>query len=205
LCDTQTVDSISIATDSEQGVCDCAGAIVVQIFVGRVPENGVRLKQVVIRKADESEFDVIWPIFREVVNRGDTYNYNPNTTKEEAFSIWMSKSNTTYIAQHGDEPVGTYILRANQSGLGSHVANAGYMVTAAARGLGIGRAMCEHSLDEARRAGFLAMQFNLVVSTNEAAVALWKKMGFSIVGTLPLVFRHKELGLVDAFVMHRFL
>jgi ribosomal protein S18 acetylase RimI-like enzyme len=163
------------------------------------------LKQLAIREADDSDFDAIWPIFREVVSRGDTYNYNPSTTKEEAFSIWMAESNATYIAHHDNEPVGTYILRANQSGLGSHVANAGYMVTSAARGLGIGRAMCEHSVDEARRAGFLAMQFNLVVSTNEAAVALWKKMGFSIVGTLPLVFRHKELGLVDAFVMHRFL
>jgi ribosomal protein S18 acetylase RimI-like enzyme len=85
------------------------------------------------------------------------------------------------------------------------VANAAYVVKPECRGHGVGRAMCEHSLREARAAGFLAMQFNIVVSTNAAAVGLWKRMGFAVVGTLPRAFRHAELGLVDAFVMHRFL
>lgn len=158
-----------------------------------------------IRKANESDFEAIWQIFRQVVGRGDTYAIDPATTRDEARSIWMSGAVSTYVALLDGEVVGTYILKPNQPGLGSHVANAGYMVEDGAQGKGVGRKMCEHSLAEARRAGFLAMQFNLVVSTNEAAVALWKKMGFSIVGTLPKAFRHRSLGLVDAFVMHRFL
>ena len=158
-----------------------------------------------IGEADESDFDAVWLIFREVIKKGDTYAYSPDTTKEKARSIWMSREVATYVARLNGEIVGTYILKANQPGLGSHVANAGYMVKAGNRGSGIGSAMCRHSMDEARRAGFLAMQFNLVVSTNESAVLLWQKQGFSIVGTLPKVFRHKKLGLVDAFVMHRFL
>jgi ribosomal protein S18 acetylase RimI-like enzyme len=117
----------------------------------------------------------------------------------------MAAGVRAYVAAMDGRIVGTYILKANQPGLGSHVANAGYMVKRDAQGLGVGRAMCEHSLDEARRQGFLAMQFNMVVSTNEGAVALWKKLGFTIVGTLPKAFRHKKLGLVDAFIMHRFL
>ncbi len=160
---------------------------------------------ITIRKAEESDFDAIWRIFHEVVRRGDTYTYDPETTREQAHSIWMSSGHTTYVACVDDRVVGTYILKANQPGLGSHVANAGYMVGADGRGQGLGRAMCEHSLAEARRMGFLAMQFNMVVSTNESAVALWKKLGFSIVGTLPQAYRHRELGLVDAYVMHRFL
>jgi ribosomal protein S18 acetylase RimI-like enzyme len=79
------------------------------------------------------------------------------------------------------------------------------MVKTGSEGQGVGQAMCEHSLAEARRLGFTAMQFNMVVSTNEGAVALWQKMGFSIVGTLPQAFRHQRLGPVDAYVMHRFL
>jgi ribosomal protein S18 acetylase RimI-like enzyme len=79
------------------------------------------------------------------------------------------------------------------------------MVRGDMRGLGIGRVMCEHSLEEARQAGFEAMQFNIVISTNTGAIKLWQSMGFEIVGTLPKVYRHKELGLVDAYVMHRFL
>jgi L-amino acid N-acyltransferase YncA len=158
-----------------------------------------------IRRAQESDFDAIWQIFHEVVRAGDTYVYDPETTRAQARSIWMSDAVTTYVACLGADVVGTYILKANQPGLGSHVANAGYMVSAGAQARGVGRAMCEHSLAEARKAGFTAMQFNMVVSTNEPAIALWKKLGFTIVGTLPRVFRHKRLGLVDAYVMHRFL
>ena len=160
---------------------------------------------ITIRKAEEADFDDIWLIFRNVVQQGDSYTWDPDTTREQAHSIWMSPENRTYVACVAERIVGTYILRQNQPGLGSHVANAGYMVSADARGKGIGRAMCAHSLEEARSVGFQAMQFNMVVSTNESAIALWKDLGFSIVGTLPKVFRHRELGLVDALVMHRFL
>jgi L-amino acid N-acyltransferase YncA len=158
-----------------------------------------------IRRATEADFDAIWNIFHEVVKRGDTYTFDPDTTKDQAHSIWMAEGCATYVACLGERVVGTYILKPNQPGLGSHVANASYMVESGARGLGTGRAMCKHSLEEARKAGFLAMQFNIVVSTNEAAIALWKRCGFAIVATLAQAFRHRELGLVDAYIMHRFL
>ncbi|HKO61325.1 MAG TPA: N-acetyltransferase [Pyrinomonadaceae bacterium] len=160
---------------------------------------------ITIRKAVEADFDAIWPIFHQVVQQGDSYAFDPDTTREQAYSIWMGSELTTYVASIADEIVGTYILKANQPGLGSHVANAGYMVDIHGRGKGVGRAMCEHSVAEARKMGFYAMQFNMVVSTNESAVALWKQFGFTIVGTLPQAFRHRQLGLVDAYVMHRFL
>jgi len=161
--------------------------------------------ELTIRRAASEDSDDIWNIFHEVVARGDTYTFDPSTTREEALAIWMSPQGWTYVATSEGSVVGTYFMRKNQPGLGSHVANAGYMVKPEAQGRGIGRAMCEHSLTEARELGFHAMQFNIVVSTNESAVALWKKMGFAIVGTLPQVFRHRDLGLVDAYVMHRFL
>lgn len=163
------------------------------------------MDRTLIRRAREDDFGDIWQIFHEVVSRGDTYAYDPDTTPEQARALWMSPSVATFVACVGPEVVGTYTLKPNQPGLGSHVANASYMVKAAARGRGVGQAMCEHSLEEARRLNYLAMQFNFVVSTNEAAVALWKRCGFSIVGTLPKAFRHPRMGLVDAYVMHRFL
>jgi ribosomal protein S18 acetylase RimI-like enzyme len=79
------------------------------------------------------------------------------------------------------------------------------MVAPTARGEGIGRAMSEHCLSEARRLGFRAMQFNFVVSTNESAIRLWQQLGFKIVGTLPGAFRHPEKGYVDVYVMFRSL
>lgn len=156
-----------------------------------------------IREAAASDSTSIWAIFHAVVLRGDTYAFEPATTREEGLAYWLHPSNRCYVAGREGTIVGTYILRANQPGLGSHVANAAFMVSPDARGMGLGRAMGEHALNEARRLGFVAMQFNFVVSTNEPAVALWKQLGFTIVGTLPGAFRHREKGLVDAYVMFR--
>jgi L-amino acid N-acyltransferase YncA len=158
-----------------------------------------------IRRAKDSDFDGIWQIFHQVIGRGDTFAASPETTEEQARSIWMSEGVITYVALLGIEIVGAYLLRPNQPGLGSHVANAAYMVSPIHTRKGIGRMMCEHSLEEARKTGFLAMQFNKVVSTNQAAIELYKKIGFAIVGTVPKAFQHRALGLVDVFIMHRFL
>lgn len=158
-----------------------------------------------IRAATEADGDAVWKIFHEVVMPGDTYAIDPDISRDEALSYWFGADTHAYIAERAGHVVGTYILRPNQSGGGAHVANAAFMVAPAARGLGFGRAMGEHCLDEARRFGFRAMQFNFVVSTNESAVRLWRQLGFEIVGTLPRAFRHPEKGYVDAYVMFRSL
>ncbi|HBW34278.1 MAG: acetyltransferase [Peptococcaceae bacterium BRH_c23] len=159
----------------------------------------------VIQKAEEADFEQIWTILQEVFQKGDTYAFSPDITREEVFHIWMEVPLDTYVAIENDLIVGTYFLKPNQPSLGSHVCNVGYTVSAQARGKGVGRLMCEHSLNEAKAYGFKAMQYNCVVSTNQVAVELWKKCGFEIVGTIPKAFNHKEQGLVDAFVMYQWL
>jgi ribosomal protein S18 acetylase RimI-like enzyme len=156
-----------------------------------------------IRPAGPADHDAIWRIFHVVVAAGDTYAYPPDTSREDAMSLWFPKGGWTFVAEQNGVVVATYVMKANQPGQGSHVANCGYMVDPAASGRGVGEALCRHSLEEARRLGFLAMQFNFVVASNTRAVELWKRCGFSIVGTVPGAFRHPTLGLVDAYVMHR--
>ena len=146
-----------------------------------------------------------WEIFHRVVEAGDTYVYDPDTEESTARQIWMCSDAKPFVAVADGKVVGTYILKANQPGLGAHVANAGFMVHPESRGSGVGLAMGRHALETARSLGHKAMQFNFVVSTNSAAVALWEKLGFSIVGTLPKAFRHARLGFVDAYVMFRAL
>ena len=154
-----------------------------------------------IRRATEADFGAMWPIFQAVVATETTYVFAPNTSREDAFAYWFGPGVDSYVAEAEGRVVAMYKLVANHRDLGSHVANASFMVDPRHGGQALGF----HCLREARRAGYEAMQFNLVVSTNEAAVALWQKLGFAIVGTLPKVFRHRERGLVDAYVMHRFL
>ena len=158
-----------------------------------------------IRPATDADRDAIWKIFHEIISAGETYALDPKMSREEALAYWFRADTRTYVAEKNGRVVGTYILRPNQLGSGSHVANAAFMVAPASERLGVGRRMAEHCLSEARRMGFRAMQFNFVVSTNTAAIHLWKQLGFKIVGALPGAFRHPEKGYVDVYVMFRSL
>jgi len=158
-----------------------------------------------IREIAADEFALVWPIFHAVVGAGETYAYDPAMGFEAARDLWTRPPARCFVARQDGAVVGAYCLRPNQQGLGDHVANAGYMVAPEARGRGIASAMCAHSLDAARAAGFQAMQFNFVAASNEGAVRLWQRHGFAIVGRVPAAFRHRRLGLTDVFVMHRFL
>jgi L-amino acid N-acyltransferase YncA len=159
----------------------------------------------VIREATGDDWPAMWKIFREVVSGEDTYVFAADAPESDARAYWFGPGVASFVAISGQEITGMYKLVANYRDLGSHVANASFMVSPRARGKGIGREMGLRALAEAKARGFLAMQFNFVVSTNTRAVSLWKSLGFEIVGTLPKVFRHRQLGLVDAYVMHRFL
>jgi ribosomal protein S18 acetylase RimI-like enzyme len=189
----------------------------------------MRCNEIKIRSATTKDHDAIWKIFHEIISAGDTYALDPKMSREEALAYWFRADTQTYVAELHRQSVGeavgfpgtatpsptggmkdqvivgTYILRPNQSGGGSHVANAAFMVASDAQGCGVGRAMAEHCLNEARRIGFRAMQFNYVISTNTPAIRLWQELGFEIVGTLPGAFRHPEKGYVDVYVMFRSL
>ena len=157
---------------------------------------------ITIEPFDESAWSEAWALLRPVFARGDTLAHPPDTSETDAHGAWVKAPLATFVARdENGRVVGLYYLKANAPGLGSHVANAGYVVSQAARGRGVAAQLCEHSQAEAKRCGFQAMQFNYVVSTNEAAVHLWQKMGFSIVGRVPEAFRHQERGLVDVLVM----
>jgi L-amino acid N-acyltransferase YncA len=158
-----------------------------------------------IRPARPNDSNAIWRIFQAVVAPGDTYSFTTNTAEQDAVSYFLAAGITCFVAEDDGQVVGIYKLIPNHVGRGSHVSNASFMVDPSAQGKGVGRALGEHCLEEARRQGYDAMQFNFVVSTNTAGVALWKKLGFEIVGTLPKAFDHATLGKVDAYVMHRSL
>ena len=158
-----------------------------------------------IREVTQEDFDRIWPIFHEIAAAGETYAYPRDISREEALKLWMHAPRKTYVIEQDGTILGTYYIKTNQAGPGSHVCNCGYMVSPAARGRGLATAMCIHSQKIARELGYKAMQFNFVASTNEGAIRLWKQLGFDTVGRLPKAFYHPSKGYVDALVMYKWL
>lgn len=158
-----------------------------------------------IREAAAGDWPAIWPFFHEIVAAGDTFTFAADIDEEQGRDLWMMRPpNRTVVAV---DPAGTVLGTAkmgnNQAGNGSHVANASYLVDPAQSGRGVGRALCEYSLEWARQAGFRMMQFNAVVETNVHAVKLYLDLGFEILGTLPAGFRHPEKGYVGLHIMYR--
>lgn len=156
-----------------------------------------------IRKAITSDFDKVWEIFSNVIKTGDTYVFNPNTPKSDLKKFWFAEYMETYVYEKNRQILGTYIIKPNQIDLGNHIANCSYMVNPNMQRKGIGKMLCEHSIEMASKNNFEAIQFNIVVSTNTPAIELWKKYGFSIIGITPKGFRHAKLGLVDTYIMYK--
>lgn len=157
-----------------------------------------------IRPFEENDWPSIWYFMEPVFRAGETYAFSPDITEKESYNFWIEVPAATFVALDDNQKiVGTYYIKKNQPGLGSHICNCGYIVDGNERGKGIASVMCEHSQLEAIARGFRAMQYNLVVSSNEGAVRLWKKLGFEVVGTIPEAFHHHRLGYVDAFVMYK--
>lgn len=163
------------------------------------------MDKLVVRPALAEDWARMWPIFRDVVAGGDTYVFAPDTCEDDARAYWFAPGVASFVAEWEGRVAGMYKLVANQRDLGDHVANASFMVDPSARARGLGEILGRHALDEARRRGFRAMQFNFVVSTNAAAVRLWQKLGFAVAGVLPGAYRHARLGFVDVYVMYRTL
>ena len=157
-----------------------------------------------IRPATPADWPGIWAVLEPIIREGETYPLDRDLNEQGASTYWNAPDKSVFVAIDAeDEIVGTYTLRPNSTGPAAHVANAGYAVRPDQRGKGVAQALCRHSLATARAQGYRAMQYNLVIATNERAVRLWQHMGFAIVGTLPGAFRHPRAGFVDAYVMYQ--
>ena len=159
--------------------------------------------ELAIRPAVYDDHEHVWQTLEPTIRAGETLALDRDMTRAGALDLWFSARHEVFVAEQEGTIVGTYFLRPNQAGGGAHVANSAYVVSPSATGRGIAQAMCEHSLVQARARGFLAMQFDFVISSEERRLKLWQRAGFKIVGTLPKAFRHPSLGLIDAFVLHR--
>ena len=160
---------------------------------------------VTIREASDSDHMIVLDLFRAIISEGETYIYTEDFSDEALNGIWFEAPNRAYVVEHEGTVIASFVIRPNKMGRGAHIANAAFIVQKNYQGKGIGRLMGEYAIDEAKRLGYRAMQFNIVVSTNIRSVSLWNRLGFRIIGTIPEGFDHKQLGLVDIYIMYRSL
>ena len=158
---------------------------------------------VLVRAATPADAAAIADILLPIIRAGETYALDRTMTAEQALDFWFAPGHAVFVAEIAGQVLGTYFCRANKAGGGKHVANCGYATHGTATGRGIARAMALYSFDQARAAGFRAMQYNFVIATNVRAVGLWLSLGFEQVGRLPGAFDHPTLGEVDALVLYR--
>jgi len=156
-----------------------------------------------IRPMTEDDWPKVWPFFDEIVQAGETYAYPPDLTSDQARGLWtMAPPAQTVVYEDAGTILGSATMGPNRPGRGSHVGTASFMVSSAARGRGVGRALAEYVVQWHRDQGFRAIQFNAVVETNESAVHLWQALGFRIIGTVPEAFDSRSHGPVGLHVMH---
>ncbi|MEJ1221888.1 GNAT family N-acetyltransferase [Sediminicola sp. 1XM1-17] len=156
-----------------------------------------------IRKAKVEDQDAIWDIIKNVIKTGNSYVFYPDSSREKMINYWCPKDKHTFVALLDHKIMGTFLIKDNIPDNGSHVANASFMTHPDAHGKGIGYTMGLYSLEEARRLGYRAMQFNMVIKSNEPAVKLWTKLGFQIIGEIPEAFNHPINGYTNAYVMYQ--
>jgi GNAT superfamily N-acetyltransferase len=157
-----------------------------------------------IRQLVEADWPAVWAVIREVVQAQETFPYDPEMTEDQARQMWIeTPPGLTVVAAEDDKVLGTAKMGTNRPGPGSHVSTASFMVAAESRGRGVGTALCRFALDWAKDRGYAGMQFNAVVDSNHAAVRLYQRLGFSVVGTVPRAFAHPTLGRVGLHVMYQ--
>lgn len=163
------------------------------------------MNSTMIYKATEDDFEAILPVFQAAIEPEENYVFTKNASRDDIFAYWFAPGITSYVIEVTRKIAGIAKITPNYRELGSHVANLCMVIDPAYQQQGIGKALAEYCLEQAERKGFLAVQLNFVVSTNKSAIALWEKLGFSIIGTSPKSFKHKQLGYVDVHILHRFL
>ena len=141
-----------------------------------------------VRKFCESDVAKVNEIWNEVVKDGRAFPQIECLDDITGKEFFLSQSYTGIAENENGEIDGLYILHPNNVGRCSHICNASYAVKSGLRGEGIGEKLVCDCIKIAPKFGFKILQFNAVVKSNKAALHLYKKLGFTPLGTIPKGF-----------------
>ncbi len=131
-------------------------------------------------------------IWNEVVNSGNAFPQEDPLGLNDGKKFFSSQSYCGVAVDEDERVVGLYILHPNNVGRCGHICNASYAVLSQMRGKHIGEKLVLDCMAQAKKLGFLILQFNAVVETNVAARRLYERLGFHQLGVIPRGFRMKD-------------
>jgi L-amino acid N-acyltransferase YncA len=163
------------------------------------------LGSMLIRDAEPGDWPAIWSFMRGIAAAGETFSWDRDISEQDAREYWLRPPPGRAVVAVGPDGtvLGTAESGPNHGGPAAHVASAGFMVDPAQSGRGVGRALGEHVVSQARADGYRAMQFNAVAESNVRAVSLWRSLGFEVLATVPEAFCHPSEGYVGLHIMYR--
>lgn len=153
----------------------------------------------ILKELSRAELTAATKIWNDVVAAADSFPGDEMLSEEEAWDMFAAQTKTICALRDG-ETVGVYILHPNNMGRCGHIANASYAVKRECRGQGIGRALVTDCLARAKECGFKGLQFNAVVCTNYSAIALYLKLGFTVLGTVKNGYRLGDGSYTDTLI-----
>lgn len=160
------------------------------------------MSDIELRVAVPSDAPAMLALLRSVSEEGNALPFVDSLDADFIDGQWLRAKGCVVACREGSL-LGMYRYGTAMPGRGSHICTATFVVARTARGQGIGRALVMHCLDLAKAAGYRAIQFNQVVSTNRAALSLYRSLGFTEVGCIPEAFQHDSLGYVPAYILYR--
>lgn len=139
-----------------------------------------------IRKISDTDLVSAVEIWNDIVKDGVAFPQLELLDIESGREFFSSQSYTgVAVNTENNDVVGLYILHPNNVGRCGHICNASYAVKNGRRGQHIGELLVTDCIKKGKELGFRILQFNAVVKSNGSALALYKKLGFTQLGTIP--------------------
>ncbi|MBR1805574.1 MAG: GNAT family N-acetyltransferase [Selenomonadaceae bacterium] len=136
-------------------------------------------------------------VWNEVVRDGVAFPQEDELDETSGDEFFRAQSFTGLAVDDSGEILALYILHPNNVGRCAHIANASYAVRSDMRGRHLGELIVKHSIAKAGELGFRILQFNAVVATNVHARHLYRRLGFTELGTIPEGFRMPDGSYAD--------
>lgn len=145
-------------------------------------------KEIIVREAKESDAEILIANAKSLIeNASDTIileNFNPSLEDEHKWinSFAKQKNNLLLLAVYDEQVIGNIEIRTPALSKTKHTSLLAMGIVKEWRNKGIGSILMESMINWAKENTTIEILWLQVFASNEPAIALYKKMGFTVDG-----------------------